>query len=105
MLFRSRWRGPLISRPNCTYTPQYIDILRCWVDELRCVGAVWSGNERSTPTRAVEGVTLLDTKKALELGAQIQQLQSLMIAFVTDGRTTEQPAAYKQLYADVHSGR
>jgi hypothetical protein len=44
----------------------------------------------------------LDTKNAKELGAEIQQLQSLMIAFVTDGRTSDQPATYKQLYADIH---
>lgn len=43
----------------------------------------------------------MNTNKALELGAQIQQLQSLMIAFVTDGRTKEQPAEYKDLYAAV----
>jgi hypothetical protein len=44
----------------------------------------------------------LNTQKALELGAQIQQLQALMIAFVTDGRSPDQPAEYRELYATVH---
>lgn len=44
----------------------------------------------------------MNTQQALELGAQIQELQSLMIAFVTDGRTSEQPARYRDLYATVH---
>ena len=44
----------------------------------------------------------MNTQKALELGAQIQQLQALMIAFVTDGRTPDQPAQYNELYATVH---
>jgi hypothetical protein len=44
----------------------------------------------------------LNTQKALELVAQIQQLQTLMIAFVTDGRTSGQPAQYRELYATVH---
>lgn len=43
----------------------------------------------------------MNTEKALELGAQIQHLQSLMIAFVTNGRTPDQPAAYRELYATV----
>ena len=43
----------------------------------------------------------MNTQQALELGAQVQQLQTLMIAFVTDGRTKEQPAEYKELYANV----
>lgn len=43
----------------------------------------------------------MNTQKALELGAQIQQLQSLMIAFVTDGRTSDQPAQYRELYSMV----
>jgi hypothetical protein len=43
----------------------------------------------------------MNTNQALELGAQIQQLQSLMIAFVTGERTTEQPAEYKELYPAV----
>jgi hypothetical protein len=44
----------------------------------------------------------VNAQQALELGAQIQELQTLMIAFVTDGRTSEQPAAYRDLYATVH---
>lgn len=39
---------------------------------------------------------------ALELGAQIQHLQALMVAFATDGRTPDQPVAYRELYATVH---
>ena len=46
----------------------------------------------------------MNTQQALELGAQIQQLQSLMIAFVTDGRTKEQPAEYRELFASVQIG-
>lgn len=44
----------------------------------------------------------MNTQQALELGAQIQELQTLMIAFVTNGRAPEQPAAYRDLYAAVH---
>jgi hypothetical protein len=44
----------------------------------------------------------VNAQQSLELGAQIQELQTLMIAFVTDGRTPEQPAAYRDLYATVH---
>ena len=43
----------------------------------------------------------MNTEQALELGAQIQELQALMIAFVTDGRTPDQPAAYRELYTTV----
>ena len=43
----------------------------------------------------------MDSKQALELGAKVMDLQRLMIAFVTDGRTPEQPAAYRDLYAKV----
>ena len=46
----------------------------------------------------------MNTQQALKLGAQIQQLQSLMIAFVTDGRTKEQPAEYRELFASVQIG-
>lgn len=44
----------------------------------------------------------MNTQQALTLGAQIQELQTLMIAFVTDGRRPEQPAAYRDLYATIH---
>ncbi|MFZ6843698.1 hypothetical protein [Undibacterium sp. RuTC16W] len=46
----------------------------------------------------------MNTQQALELGAQILQLQSLMIAFVADGRTKEQPAEYRELFAWVQIG-
>lgn len=44
----------------------------------------------------------MDSKKALELGAKILEIQTLMIAYVTDGRTTDQPGRYKQLYDEVY---
>ena len=44
----------------------------------------------------------MNTQKALELGAQIQQLQALMIAFVTNGRQPDQPALYTDLYVTIH---
>jgi len=43
----------------------------------------------------------LDSKQALELGAKVMDLQTLMIDFVTGGRTPEQTAAYRDLYAEV----
>lgn len=43
----------------------------------------------------------MDSKKAIELGARVIELQSLMIAYATDGRTSDQPLAYRELYADV----
>lgn len=43
----------------------------------------------------------MDSKQAIELGAKIMGLQELMIAFVTDGRTPDQPASYRDLYAEV----
>jgi hypothetical protein len=43
----------------------------------------------------------LDTKAALDLGAKIQELQSVKIAYVTEGRTSDQPRAYRDLYAEV----
>jgi hypothetical protein len=46
----------------------------------------------------------LNTQQALELGTRIQQLQSLMIAFATDGRTKEQPAEYRELFATIQIG-
>lgn len=45
---------------------------------------------------------LLDTQKALELGLKIQEVQTLMIAYVTDGRTPDQPQNYKQLYDELY---
>jgi hypothetical protein len=44
----------------------------------------------------------VNTQQALELGAQIQQIQTLMIAYVTDGRTADQPELYRDLYATVY---
>lgn len=43
----------------------------------------------------------MDSKHAVELGAKVMELQTLMIAFVTDGRTQDQPSVYRDLYADV----
>lgn len=43
----------------------------------------------------------MESKRAVELGTKIMELQSLMVAFVTDGRTPDQPSAYRDLYAEV----
>lgn len=43
----------------------------------------------------------MDAKLAKELGSKIQELQALMVAFATDGRTSDQPRLYRELYADV----
>jgi hypothetical protein len=43
----------------------------------------------------------VDSKRAIELGAKVMELQTLMVAFVTDGRTAEQPSAYRDCYAEV----
>lgn len=43
----------------------------------------------------------MDSKKAIELGAMVMNLQSLMIAYATDGRTSDQPKAYQELFRDV----
>ena len=43
----------------------------------------------------------MDSKRAVELGARIQELQSLMVAYATDGRTSNQPREYRDLYAEV----
>jgi len=43
----------------------------------------------------------VDAKLAKELGSKIQELQALMVAFATDGRTSDQPRLYRELYADV----
>lgn len=43
----------------------------------------------------------MDSKRAIELGAKIIELQTLMVAYVTDGRTSGQPTEYRDLYADV----
>jgi hypothetical protein len=46
----------------------------------------------------------MDSKQAIELGAKVMQVQTLMIAFVTGGRTPDQPQEYRDLYADVSLG-
>lgn len=38
---------------------------------------------------------------AQEISRKILQLQALMVAYSTNGRTDDQPAAYKELYSDV----
>ena len=43
----------------------------------------------------------MDAKQAVDLGAKVEELQSLMVAFVTNGRTPDQPHAYRDLYAEV----
>ncbi|EMB4306738.1 hypothetical protein ACOKZV_001202 [Pseudomonas aeruginosa] len=43
----------------------------------------------------------MDSKKAIELGAKVMQLQALMIAYATDGRTSDQPRTYRDQYAEV----
>lgn len=43
----------------------------------------------------------MDSKRAVEIGAKVMALQALMIAYVTDGRTSAQPAEYRELYSDV----
>lgn len=43
----------------------------------------------------------MDSKKALELERKIFDLQAIMAAYATDGRTSEQPRAYRDLYAEV----
>ncbi len=48
-----------------------------------------------------EGIIIVDSNGAIELCKKIMELQTLMIAFVTDGRTPDQPPRYRDLYADV----
>ena len=43
----------------------------------------------------------MDSKKAIELGARIMGIQSLMVAYATDGRTAHQPRVYRDLYPEV----
>jgi hypothetical protein len=42
----------------------------------------------------------MNAQQAAELGKQIQKLQELIVAYVTDGRMPDQPAKYRELYAD-----
>ena len=43
----------------------------------------------------------MDSKKALALAQKISELQTIMAAYATDGRTSDQPRAYRDLYAEV----
>jgi hypothetical protein len=43
----------------------------------------------------------MNVQQSAKLGKQIQRLQALMMAFATDGRTPDQPAEYRELYAEV----
>lgn len=43
----------------------------------------------------------MDSKRAIELSAKIMELQALMIAYATDGRSSDQPRAYRDQYAEV----
>lgn len=43
----------------------------------------------------------MDSKRAIELSKKVMELQALMIAYATNGRTEDQPSAYRELYADV----
>lgn len=44
----------------------------------------------------------MDSNKALEVGKKILEIQSLMVAYSTDGRESKQPTLYKQLYDEVY---
>ncbi len=44
----------------------------------------------------------MDSKLAKAVAAKIEEMQSLMIAYVTGERTDEQPYAYKTLYDEVY---
>lgn len=43
----------------------------------------------------------MDSKKAVTLAQRISELQSIMTAYATDGRTSDQPKAYREMYADI----
>lgn len=43
----------------------------------------------------------MDSKRAIEVAAKIMELQSIMVAYATDGRTSDQPRTYRDLYAEV----
>jgi hypothetical protein len=43
----------------------------------------------------------MDSKRAIEVAAKIMELQSIMVAYATDGRASDQPRAYRDLYAEV----
>ena len=44
----------------------------------------------------------MDSKTAKSLVLKIEEIQTLMIAYVTGERSNEQPSAYKELYDDVY---
>jgi hypothetical protein len=44
----------------------------------------------------------MDRKRAEEVELKILDLQSIIIAYVADARTDEQPALYKDLYTDIY---
>lgn len=44
----------------------------------------------------------MDSRQAKELISKIEEIQALMVAYVTDSRTADQPYLYRQLYDDVH---
>jgi hypothetical protein len=43
----------------------------------------------------------MDSKQAKNLSAKIEEIQSVMVAYVTGGRTDDQPQHYRNLYDDV----
>lgn len=53
------------------------------------------------PARFGNRSHFVEAKKAIELESKILELQSLMVAYATDGRTSDQPAVYRELYAHI----
>lgn len=43
----------------------------------------------------------MDSKRAVEIGEKIQELQTIMVAYATDGRTADQPRAYRNLFSEI----
>jgi hypothetical protein len=43
----------------------------------------------------------MDSKRAIEVAPKIMEQQLIMDAYATDGRTADQPRAYRDLYAEV----
>ena len=43
----------------------------------------------------------MDSKKAAALSSKIEELETIMVAYATDGRTSDQPYRYRDLYAEV----
>lgn len=44
----------------------------------------------------------MDSRQVKKLIIKIEEIQALMVAYVTDSRTADQPSRYRQLYNDVH---